>query len=134
MSLRDIARQTGSSVATVYRWIRRWQHEGHINTRTKIYRSFERFPHYFVSKTEADISENIDSFTDPRISTIAYSINKPEQTLQTPNSLSRSESITPQLTYEYSKYMPLHSEQEVDNLRVLLYLCQCEWNTRSTYF
>lgn len=35
MSLRAIARQTGASVTTVYRWIRRWQREGHVFTRTR---------------------------------------------------------------------------------------------------
>ena len=40
MSLRTIARHTGSSVTTVYRWIRRWQQEGHINTRPRLYSSF----------------------------------------------------------------------------------------------
>ncbi|XP_063885581.1 uncharacterized protein LOC135113884 [Scylla paramamosain] len=35
MSLRAIARCTGASVTTVYRWIRRWQREGHVLTRTR---------------------------------------------------------------------------------------------------
>lgn len=35
MSLRAIARHTGASVTTVYRWIRRWQREGHVNTRAR---------------------------------------------------------------------------------------------------
>lgn len=35
MSLRAIARCTGASVTTVYRWIRRWQSEGHVFTRTR---------------------------------------------------------------------------------------------------
>lgn len=44
MSLRAIARHTGSSVTTVYRWIRRWQQEGHVDTRPRLYRSFECDP------------------------------------------------------------------------------------------
>lgn len=35
MSLRAIARRTGASVTTVYRWIRRWQREGHVFTRAR---------------------------------------------------------------------------------------------------
>lgn len=44
MSLRAIARHTGASVTTVYRWIRRWQYEGHVNTRPRIFRSLNCHP------------------------------------------------------------------------------------------
>lgn len=33
MSCCDIARTTGRSATTVYRWINRWRKEGHVNTR-----------------------------------------------------------------------------------------------------
>ncbi|MPC93235.1 hypothetical protein E2C01_088358 [Portunus trituberculatus] len=35
MPVRDIAVRSGTSVTTVYRWIRRWQREGHVNTRPR---------------------------------------------------------------------------------------------------
>lgn len=35
MSARDIARDTGSSVTTVYRWIRRWREERNLKTRRR---------------------------------------------------------------------------------------------------
>lgn len=34
-SARDIAQETGASVSTVYRWIRRWEQEGNIHTRPR---------------------------------------------------------------------------------------------------
>lgn len=34
-SLRNIARHTGRSSATVYRWISRWRAEGHVNSRRR---------------------------------------------------------------------------------------------------
>ncbi|KAG7168087.1 putative Glutamate receptor-like 82 [Homarus americanus] len=34
-SLRAIARETGASVPTVYRWVHRWQQEGNVNTKTR---------------------------------------------------------------------------------------------------
>lgn len=34
-SVHSIALLTGMSVTTVYRWIRRWQREGHVNSRPK---------------------------------------------------------------------------------------------------
>ncbi|KAK3886355.1 hypothetical protein Pcinc_004591 [Petrolisthes cinctipes] len=34
-SVRAIAQHTGTSVTTVYRWIRRWQKEGNVKTRSK---------------------------------------------------------------------------------------------------
>ncbi|XP_053643873.2 glutamate receptor 4-like [Cherax quadricarinatus] len=38
MSARDIALQTGSSVSTVYRWIRRWQRDGNVyGSRRRMY-------------------------------------------------------------------------------------------------
>lgn len=33
--VRDIAVRSHTSVTTVYRWIRRWQREGHVNTRPR---------------------------------------------------------------------------------------------------
>lgn len=33
--VRDIAVRSRTSVTTVYRWIRRWQREGHVNTRLR---------------------------------------------------------------------------------------------------
>lgn len=33
MSFRGIAEATSTSVSTVYRWIHRWQREGHVNTK-----------------------------------------------------------------------------------------------------
>lgn len=35
MSARSIAQETGASVTTICRWIRRWRKEGHINTRPR---------------------------------------------------------------------------------------------------
>ncbi|KAG7162293.1 putative Glutamate receptor-like 74 [Homarus americanus] len=35
MSLRAIARETGASVTTVYRWVHRWQQEGNVNTKPR---------------------------------------------------------------------------------------------------
>lgn len=35
LSVRMIAQQTGTSVTTVYRWIRRWQQEGHVENKTR---------------------------------------------------------------------------------------------------
>ncbi|KAK8377937.1 hypothetical protein O3P69_014103 [Scylla paramamosain] len=35
MPVRDIAVRSGTSVTTVYRWIRRWQREGHVNSKTR---------------------------------------------------------------------------------------------------
>lgn len=35
MSARAIAQETGASVTTICRWIRRWRREGHINTRPR---------------------------------------------------------------------------------------------------
>lgn len=34
-SVREVARETGSSVTTVYRWIRRWRQEGSLSTRRR---------------------------------------------------------------------------------------------------
>lgn len=34
-SVRVIAQHTGTSVTTVYRWIRRWEREGNVETRNK---------------------------------------------------------------------------------------------------
>ncbi|KAK7067544.1 hypothetical protein SK128_021679, partial [Halocaridina rubra] len=34
-SVRRISWATGVSQTTVYRWIRRWQREGHVNTRPR---------------------------------------------------------------------------------------------------
>lgn len=34
-SVREVARETGSSVTTVYRWIRRWRQEGSLRTRRR---------------------------------------------------------------------------------------------------
>ncbi|KAG7177467.1 putative variant ionotropic glutamate receptor-like 21 [Homarus americanus] len=39
MSVRDISDESGASVSTVYRWIRRWQKEGTVSTRTNYKRS-----------------------------------------------------------------------------------------------
>ena len=33
--IRNIAVLSGTSITTVYRWIRRWQEEGHVNSRPK---------------------------------------------------------------------------------------------------
>lgn len=33
--VRSIAQVTGASTTTVYRWIRRWQEEGHVTTRLR---------------------------------------------------------------------------------------------------
>lgn len=35
-SARSIARETGASVSTVYRWIRRWEQEGNVHTRPRV--------------------------------------------------------------------------------------------------
>ncbi|XP_066984733.1 uncharacterized protein [Macrobrachium rosenbergii] len=35
MSARAIAQETGTSVTTVYRWIRRWQKEGNVETKPR---------------------------------------------------------------------------------------------------
>ena len=35
MSIRNIAVRSGTSVTTVYRWVRRWQREGHVNFRPR---------------------------------------------------------------------------------------------------
>lgn len=121
MSLRAIARQTGSSVTTVYRWIRRWQNEGHINTRTRIYRSFEYYPQDFVFRTEGfdNIHKHIASHTRSSILKKAYSSNKKLEALQKCTSVKLGGSLTPQLTYEYSRYMALHSNQGVDDIRTM---------------
>ena len=33
--IRNIAVRSGTSITTVYRWIRRWQREGHVNSRPR---------------------------------------------------------------------------------------------------
>lgn len=35
MSARAIAQETGASVTTICRWIRRWRREGHVNTKPR---------------------------------------------------------------------------------------------------
>lgn len=124
MSLRAIARHTGSSVTTVYRWIRRWQHEGHISTRNRIHSSSEYYNQYYVFKTEA--AENKNDTTSPvhdQALTTAYSMAKLVQTLQNRDSLNKNELRMPGLTYEHSKCMSLNSKQEVDDKQAVPFLC-----------
>lgn len=52
MSLRAIARHTGSSVTTVYRWIRRWQQEGHIKTRNRLCKSLQSDLQKYIPSTK----------------------------------------------------------------------------------
>lgn len=35
LAARDIAKETGTSLSTVYRWIRRWEKEGTLETRSQ---------------------------------------------------------------------------------------------------
>lgn len=136
MSLRAIARQTGSSVTTVYRWIQRWQNEGHINTRNRIYRSLESSPQYCNSLTKAAHKTNEDSaLLTSNTSTIAYSGSKVGEAIQRRISFNKTKTVTPQPTNGYSNYVPVYSgEEEVHNLSAMSFLCYCEWHRHLNFF
>lgn len=54
VAVRDIAIRNGTSATTVYRWIRRWQREGNVDTRPRTGR-----PRNFISTSYNKISTKI---------------------------------------------------------------------------
>lgn len=55
MSVRTIARVTGSSMTTVWRWVNRWRNEGNICSRypTEVRLSENRLPHTLSTSYKA---------------------------------------------------------------------------------
>lgn len=78
MSLRAIARRTGASVTTVYRWIRRWQREGHVFTRARGCK-----PRAWKSQNPI-IRDTNNANGRPDLSTCPHAVNQAH--LTTPNS------------------------------------------------
>lgn len=74
MSLRAIARRTGASVTTVYRWIRRWQREGHVFTRARGCK-----PRTWNSHTPV-IRATHDANARSEVSTCSHALNQPYRT------------------------------------------------------
>ncbi|KAK7083240.1 hypothetical protein SK128_001426 [Halocaridina rubra] len=41
LSVRDISHETGFSTTTIYRWIKRWQQEGHVYTKPRLRKKYD---------------------------------------------------------------------------------------------
>ncbi|KAG7162359.1 putative homeodomain-like HTH_23 containing protein 1 [Homarus americanus] len=61
MSARSISYETGASICTVYRWIRRWQEEGTVDTRP--YRGRPRDSSWMQNARALAVSEVQNLFT-----------------------------------------------------------------------
>ena len=122
MSLRTIARHTGSSVTTVYRWIRRWQQEGHINTRPRLYSALE-WDHQVMFQRGGKFNENVFTAHKSELKGLVQVSNKKLNNRLEETSLdTRRKFITPMLYYtkhNFLKHVPLDLKQKIANCRAM---------------
>lgn len=109
--VRDIAVRSRTSVTTVYRWIRRWQREGHVNTRPRSGRPPLPVPNLWqrnLSFPEDNVLPNITSPCSMLCRSFPAATNKSNTSLLSVQNAAQV-CLIPHLPYQRSlKILPLH--------------------------
>ncbi|KAG7157648.1 putative Glutamate receptor-like 80 [Homarus americanus] len=123
MSLHAIARETGVSVTTVFRWIHRWLKEGNVNTRPRGHRPHSTYAEGRSAASYAVVCHPTVSGNKDHIQNFHYEVQKSPQHFL--NFLEREACHS---QYAYMNYLKLHVQlhnlrSEIEHLNYFVMHC-----------